>query len=53
MSKPTTLHIRGARTKFDDFQAAHALKMEIAHFVVTFFPYSLFVKELWVSFAMT
>ncbi len=34
MSKPSTLGLRGSRTKFDDFQAAHVLQSEIAHFVV-------------------
>jgi hypothetical protein len=34
MSKPSTLGLRGSRTKFDDFQAAHVLQAEIAHFVV-------------------
>ena len=34
MSKPSTLGLRGSRTKFDDFQSAHALQSEIAHFVV-------------------
>ena len=33
MSKPSELGLRGSRTRFDDFQVAHALKMEIAHFV--------------------
>lgn len=34
MSKPATLGIRGSKTKFDEFQAVHVLKMEIAHFTV-------------------
>ena len=34
MSKPAELGLRGSRTRFDDFQVAHALKTEIAHFVV-------------------
>jgi len=32
MSKPATLGLRASRTKFDEFQSAHVLKMEIAHF---------------------
>ncbi|KAK5653963.1 hypothetical protein OQA88_7639 [Cercophora sp. LCS_1] len=39
MSKRSTSGIRGAKTKFDDFQAAHALHMEIAHFVGQFLPF--------------
>lgn len=35
MKKPATLGIRGARTKFDEFQAAHVLQAEIAHYVVS------------------
>ena len=36
MTKPSKQHLRGSRTIFDDFQSAHALKTEIAHFVVCF-----------------
>jgi len=34
MSTPATLGLRGSRTKFDEFQSVHILKMEIAHFTV-------------------
>ncbi|KAK0732119.1 hypothetical protein B0H67DRAFT_631880 [Lasiosphaeris hirsuta] len=39
MRKPANLGIRGSRTKFDEFQAAHALQTEIAHFVGQFLPF--------------
>jgi hypothetical protein len=34
MNKPATHGLWGARTLFDEFQAAHVLQTEIAHFVV-------------------
>ncbi|KAM7219489.1 hypothetical protein V8F06_005044 [Rhypophila decipiens] len=39
MSKPGTLGLRGARSKFDEFQAVHVSQAEIAHFVGQFFPF--------------
>ncbi|KAK4226567.1 hypothetical protein QBC38DRAFT_480102 [Podospora fimiseda] len=39
MSKPATLGLRGAKTKFDEFQAVHVYQAEIAHFVGQFFPF--------------
>jgi tyrosinase len=34
MSKPADLGLRGARTKYDEFQSVHTLQAEIAHWVV-------------------
>ncbi|KAK4455320.1 hypothetical protein QBC34DRAFT_340748 [Podospora aff. communis PSN243] len=39
MSTPATLGLRGTRTKFDELQSAHVLKMEIAHFTGQFLPF--------------
>jgi tyrosinase len=35
MKTPGTLGLRGARTKFDEFQSIHVYQSEIAHFVVS------------------
>ena len=35
MRTPATLGLRGSRTKFDELQSAHVLKMEIAHFTAS------------------
>jgi len=34
MKKPAMSGLPGTKTRFDDFQVAHAFKTEIAHFVV-------------------
>ncbi|KAK0627925.1 hypothetical protein B0T14DRAFT_422288 [Immersiella caudata] len=39
MSTPATLGLRGTRTKFDEFQSVHVLKMEIAHWTGQFLPF--------------
>jgi tyrosinase len=39
MKKPATLGLRGAKTRFDEFQSLHQLQAYSTHFVGSFLPF--------------
>jgi len=53
MSTPATLGLRGSRTKFDEFQSVHVLKMEIAHFTVRGVVVDRFCLFVWILAIMS